>query len=112
MIRECLPGCGSDAAWAAQVDVRALKEALWRATVAEAAASAPNPGAPPAPLSFQAVLARAVRSPEAARAGRQSDLSVHLCFICALHLANEHGLRITGAPTLDRLDIDSLPAAR
>lgn len=91
--------------------MRALKEALWHAALAEAA-TAPDPAASPAPLDFQAVLARAVRSPEAARAGRQGDLSVHLCFICALHLANEHGLRITGAPTLDRLDIGGLPAAQ
>lgn len=31
------------------------------------------------------------------------DLSVHVCFICLLHLANENSLRISGIPTLDRL---------
>ena len=31
------------------------------------------------------------------------DLSVHVCFICLLHLANENSLRISGYPTLDRL---------
>ena len=45
------------------------------------------------------------------RAGRRTS-SVHLCFICALHLANEHGLRITGVPTLDRLEISGVPAAQ
>ena len=95
-----------------QVDVRALKEALWRAALAEAAAAA-DPGIDLGPLSFQAVLARAAGCPEgAAKAGRQEDLSVHLCFICALHLANEHGLRITGAPTLDCLEISGVPAAQ
>lgn len=33
------------------------------------------------------------------------DLSVHVCFICMLHLANEHTLRITGAPSLDSLAV-------
>ena len=31
------------------------------------------------------------------------DLSVHVCFICLLHLANENSLRISGFPTLDKL---------
>ena len=31
------------------------------------------------------------------------DLSVHVCFICLLHLANENSLRISGFPMLDRL---------
>jgi hypothetical protein len=102
--------------WAAraQVDVRALKEALWRGALAEAAAArAGAPGVPLGPLSFQAVLGRALGpgGGGAGRAGAAGDLSVHLCFICALHLANEHGLRITGAPGLDRLDISGLPAA-
>ncbi len=33
------------------------------------------------------------------------DLSVHVCFICMLHLANEHTLCITGAPSLTSLAI-------
>ena len=37
--------------------------------------------------------------------GLVSDLSVHICFICLLHLANEHSLRITGAPSLDSVTI-------
>jgi condensin complex subunit 2 len=35
------------------------------------------------------------------------DLSVHVCFICVLHLANEHALRITGVPGLDSMAIHS-----
>lgn len=44
-------------------------------------------------------------------AGRLEDLSVHLCFICVLHLANEHGLVVRDAPQLDRLIISNVPAA-
>ena len=37
--------------------------------------------------------------------GLISDLSVHGCFICLLHLANEHSLRIIGAPSLESIVI-------
>ncbi|XP_031263384.1 condensin complex subunit 2 isoform X3 [Pistacia vera] len=33
------------------------------------------------------------------------DISPHLCFICLLHLANEHGLSIHGCTSLDDLSI-------
>jgi condensin complex subunit 2 len=33
------------------------------------------------------------------------DLSVHLCFICLLHLANEHELDLKGVPEMDRIII-------
>lgn len=42
-------------------------------------------------------------------AGRLADLSVHLCFICLLHLANEHGLVITDAGDLRQLTISGIP---
>ena len=32
-------------------------------------------------------------------------ISPHLCFICVLHLANEHGLSIHGCANLDDLTI-------
>ena len=38
-------------------------------------------------------------------AGRDKDLSVHLSFICLLHLANEHELRIDDTPQMDALFI-------
>ena len=46
------------------------------------------------------MIGRALRgaSPELLR-----DLSVHVCFICLLHLANENSLRISSVPSLDRL---------
>ena len=42
-----------------------------------------------------------------ASAGLLEDLSVHVCFICVLHLANEHALRITGVDNLDAMTIHS-----
>ena len=56
-------------------------------------------------LAFQSVIGGVGES----RAGRLEDLSVHLCFICLLHLANEHGLAIHDAPGLDQLSITKLP---
>jgi condensin complex subunit 2 len=32
-----------------------------------------------------------------------------LCFICVLHLANEHGLVIQSVPGLDQLHISNIP---
>jgi condensin complex subunit 2 len=37
--------------------------------------------------------------------GLLKDLTVHVCFICVLHLANEHGLYIIGDASLDQLVI-------
>lgn len=33
------------------------------------------------------------------------DISVHLCFICLLHLANETGLALGNQGQLDKLDV-------
>lgn len=51
-------------------------------------------------VSFQDLIADV---PPFSAAGRAEDLSVHLCFICLLHLANEHGLAVQGTESLDRL---------
>jgi condensin complex subunit 2 len=48
---------------------------------------------------------------ESSGAGQLADLSVHLCFICLLHLANEHGLVITDSADLRQLTIGYSPAA-
>ena len=40
------------------------------------------------------------------------DLSVHLCFICVLHLANENGLVIKGVDNLEKMLISNVPAQR
>ncbi|VFQ89464.1 unnamed protein product [Cuscuta campestris] len=84
-----------------QVDVQILKETLWdhiqrlnqtSAQVQEGNAS-----------SFKQVLET---FPEDCRAtGSIHDISPHLCFICLLHLANEHGLFIQGSDHLDDLRI-------
>ena len=43
--------------------------------------------------------------PEDCAAAEREDISVQLCFICLLHLANEHNLRITDCPGMDDLKI-------
>lgn len=59
-------------------------------------------------LSFNHVLSKLSASNVV---GSLQDLSVHLCFICLLHLANENGLRITGAGSLDQMLIWDIPSA-
>lgn len=87
--------------------MRALKEVLWDALQRQAQEASPadaeasTAGSAPA-LSFQSIVsAIKVNNP----AGQLQDISVHLCFICMLHLANEHGLKITGVPSLDSLAV-------
>ncbi|BDA50103.1 Condensin complex subunit 2 [Coccomyxa sp. Obi] len=80
-----------------QVDVRALKEALWNALQ-----NRQSSGAQPLACSFQEVVEDALVG---ASESLVRDLSVHVCFICMLHLANEHTLCITGAPSLDYLAV-------
>ncbi|TMW94675.1 hypothetical protein EJD97_009948 [Solanum chilense] len=78
-----------------QVDVQALKETLWdqlnQTSVEEEG------------VSFKHILAA---FPDECKASTSVDaISPHLCFICLLHLANEHGLRIQGCHSLDDLSI-------
>ena len=87
-------GSFTDRASPLQVDVRALKELLWRST---GFLQEPSDGRD---VSFQDLIADV---PPHSAAGKAQDLSVHLCFICLLHLANEHGLAISGTETLDQL---------
>ena len=47
--------------------------------------------------------------PEQNPAGRLEDISVHMAFICALHLANEHGLVIKSVPEMNDLVISNVP---
>ncbi|XP_042005315.1 condensin complex subunit 2-like [Salvia splendens] len=85
-----------------QVDVHALKETLWshiqhldQSPVEEES------------VSFKQVLAN---FPDSCRAAPSiNDISTHLCFICLLHLANEHELRILGCPTMDDLTVHLKP---
>ena len=89
---------------AKQVDVRSLKELMWRGIQVVLARRAPGAGGA---IEFADVLASV---PASNPAGRLEDLSVHLCFICVLHLANEHGLVVGAVPGLDRLLISNVPA--
>ena len=79
------------------VDVRALKTTLWdgleRSSTKQSAAGS---------VSFASLLESV--TPECG-AGALEDVSVHMCFICVLHLANEHGLAIKGVPSLDVLHV-------
>ncbi|CAK9249883.1 unnamed protein product [Sphagnum jensenii] len=43
--------------------------------------------------------------PEDCPAAAQEDISVHICFLCLLHLANEHNLCIKDCSTIDDLRI-------
>jgi condensin complex subunit 2 len=54
-------------------------------------------------VSFRQVLASFPN--DCTAAGTINDISPHLCFICLLHLANEHGLSIHGCTNLDDLSI-------
>ena len=76
-----------------QVDVKELKTLLWQEMEAQRSSAA---------LSFQSLLDGI---PPVSAAGPVENVSVHTCFICMLHLANEHGLRVLGGPTLATLDI-------
>ncbi|XP_031489446.1 condensin complex subunit 2 [Nymphaea colorata] len=82
-----------------QVDVHALKGTLWVCMQELLATSnLENDEA----LSFRHVLRRL---PENCPAAAAKDISPHLCFICLLHLANEHCLSIQHSASFDELFI-------
>ncbi|KAL9236280.1 hypothetical protein vseg_010970 [Gypsophila vaccaria] len=89
---------------AKQVDVHLLKETLWDHM--HDSAEVPGTNVDKDVISFKQVLAN---FPDDCRAAAPQDISPHLCFICLLHLANEHGLRIQGCESMDELTIH-LPA--
>lgn len=106
-----------------QVDVRALKDLLWDSlvTVNQQAASEPDQdsaadscqqsaaaAAAQPSIDFQDVI---VSVPEQSDAGSLSDVSVHMCFICLLHLANEKGLVIKAKEDLKTLTIGNVETA-
>lgn len=83
-----------------QVDVNELKKALWAAIQTGAQRQSALP--------FAALLAHVVATGGAAGS---DGVSVHLCFICLLHLANEHGLELHDAADLASLTVTHLPAS-
>ncbi|CAL5342383.1 unnamed protein product [Camellia sinensis] len=87
-----------------QVDVQALKETLW-AHIQESTQMSIQ--GQKEMVSFKYILAS---FPEDCRAAAAlQDISPHLCFICLLHLANEHGLNIHGCTNLNDLSIHLPP---
>jgi condensin complex subunit 2 len=91
---------------AKQVDVRYLKELMWNGIQTVVAQHGGTKGvSPEEPIEFADILATV---PENNPAGRIEDLSIHLCFICVLHLANEHGLVVRGVPELNKMQISNI----
>ncbi|KAG9447625.1 hypothetical protein H6P81_013753 [Aristolochia fimbriata] len=80
-----------------QVDVHALKETLWNCMQGF---NLQDEKVDEQEISFCRLLRDFPENCNAAAAG---DISVHLCFICVLHLANEHSLTIRDCTTLDEL---------
>lgn len=93
---------------AKQVDVKSLKELMWDGlqNVMEERRARGVVDVEGEPIHLGEVLATV---PEMNAAGRLEDLSVHLCFICVLHLANEHGLVVRGVEGLDELLVSNVP---
>ncbi|XP_059444006.1 condensin complex subunit 2-like [Corylus avellana] len=82
-----------------QVDVQSLKETLWDRI--QESTEVPETECKDT-ISFRHLLST---FPVDCQAAAPEDISPHLCFICLLHLANEHGLSIQDCPTLDDLSI-------
>ncbi|XP_024047741.1 condensin complex subunit 2 isoform X2 [Citrus clementina] len=83
-----------------QVDVQTLKETIW-VHIQESPQMATQD--PEKTVSFRSLLSS---FPSGCRAAATiKDISPHLCFICLLHLANEHSLSIQGCANLDDLSI-------
>ncbi|KAB1215160.1 Condensin complex subunit 2 [Morella rubra] len=82
-----------------QVDVHALKETLWDHI--QESSEVPETACKDE-ISFRHLLST---FPVDCQAAAPEDISPHLCFICLLHLANEHGLSIHDCSTLDDLSI-------
>lgn len=80
-----------------QADVQVLKSTLWGELQSASRSEAQQQQQP---VAFQQLIGRLPQQ----TAGSAQDLSVHLCFICCLHLANEQGLSIQGSEDLEQLD--------
>ncbi|CAK9882051.1 unnamed protein product [Sphagnum jensenii] len=87
-----------------QVDVHMLKATLWEGLQhkQECAVIGEEFSQDEGGISFQDLLDFL---PEDCPAAAQEDISVHICFLCLLHLANEHNLCIRDCSTMDELRI-------
>lgn len=88
-----------------EVDVRILKETLWERIQDFSMISEEDYGErSESAVSFKRLLNS---FPARCAAAAPENISVHLCFICLLHLANEHSLKIQDCSTLDELSISN-----
>ncbi|XP_010543005.1 PREDICTED: condensin complex subunit 2 isoform X2 [Tarenaya hassleriana] len=86
-----------------QVDVQVLKETLWDCIQESPEPHSQDEDDGKEMRSFKQLLESFPSDCQAARSTR--DISPHLCFICLLHLANEHGLCLQDNSNLDDLTI-------
>lgn len=90
---------------AKRVDVKLLKDNLWRSIKLEAREQE-EPSATPAAETKEKAFTEIVDTiGEMYRPEEKKDLSTSFCFICLLHLANEHGLSIDATENHDDLVI-------
>lgn len=82
-----------------RVDLHVLKKTLWGHMQEFVKGAEPELKDT---ISFKRMLST---FPVNCQAAMPDDISPHLCFICLLHLANEHGLSIHDCPSLDDLSI-------
>eukprot|EP00004_Rigifila_ramosa_P007756 TRINITY_DN1894_c0_g1_i3.p1 TRINITY_DN1894_c0_g1~~TRINITY_DN1894_c0_g1_i3.p1 ORF type:complete len:131 (-),score=21.72 TRINITY_DN1894_c0_g1_i3:28-420(-) len=87
---------------AKQIDVKGLKSTLHTQLTLLDQRAKQSSVEDRAPVRFSELLHELPRSLPLAEA---ENLSVPMSFICLLHLANEHGLAITGTQSMDELSI-------
>lgn len=91
--------------------MRALKDILWDSLLSAQQHASPEHEAPAAAaggagtIPFQDVI---VHVPAESAAGVLEDVSVHMCFICLLHLANEKGLVVKAHEDLKTLTVSNV----
>ncbi|KAI5965951.1 BRN1 [Candida pseudojiufengensis] len=83
---------------AKRVDIKLLKDNLWEVIKLERYQQDDNDKS----IDFDVVMNKVKQMYSIEQA---NDLSISFCFICALHLANEHGLTITSNEANDNLNI-------
>ena len=85
---------------AKQVDVLELKQGVWRElSLAHQHQKSRTSAAGNAEVRFENVMSGLTSDD----GGRLEELSVHLVFVCLLHLANEKNLVVNSTPALDTL---------
>ncbi|GJP29372.1 hypothetical protein CLOM_g18207 [Closterium sp. NIES-68] len=90
-----------------QVDVKILKDTIWvelkrHQIYYKEEKERDERSTGTGPISFDRVLHN---FPADCKAAALSDISVHLCFICVLHLANEHDLSLHASEDMNELKV-------